>query len=39
MFNILEKNNPEKAREIFNSYFQLNKQIEVGIPKQFKVQI
>ena len=31
LFNIMDKNNPEKAREVFNSYFQLNKQIDVSI--------
>ena len=35
LFNIMDKNNPEKAREVFNSYFQLNKQIEVRSLQKF----
>ena len=29
LFNIMNENNPEKAREVFNNYFKLNKQIDV----------
>jgi len=33
LFNIMNENNPGKAREIFNNYFQLNQQIEVSRDK------
>ena len=39
LFNIMDKNNPEKAREVFNSYFQLNKQIEVSSLKHSQYKL
>ena len=30
MFNMMNERNPDKAREVFNSFFQLNKQIDVS---------
>ena len=34
--NIMNENNPDRAREIFNNYFQLNKQIEVSLDKKYR---